>query len=224
MSSKRNREKEQLQPTSPQGEDVDRQEIVEPTEEVEEQVAELQQDIHSEAARGLISTSSPVDESPFVPESISENVQSIVQPQQAKAGSSMSKVEQELTIYQEKMLGKLTQEEVGKVQYGLFNTMRGILGKEDFEAARQDWNTLLKFANNNSDAKTGAFNEYHMFRGAETWPGSPVEYTIFRRLSWLVIQTADPKTRKANANSVNLNTIVSAMKQNEITNLINFYS
>lgn len=200
--------------------DISEEAVVEEEQQAIEEATEEVVDLHSEAARGLTHVTSPVDESPFVAEPVVETKQ--IQP--SKAGVPMSKLEQELTIYQEKIRSKVTAEETGKLQYGLFNVIRGVLGKEDQGAARDEWNSLLKFANKNADAKTGAFNEYYLFRGAEAWPGSPVEYTAFRRIAWLIIQTADPKTRKANANAVNLNTIVTGLRPNEVTNLINFYS
>lgn len=144
-----------------------------------------------------------------------------VQNQSQKVSPQMSKLETELNIYQDKMLGKLTAEETGKVQYGFYNMLRGALNTTNQEEARVNWNTILKFANQNKDR---AFNELTIFRGAEAWPGSKTEYTNFRRLGWTIIQTADPKTRKTvSLHEINFELVTEGMRPNEKSNLINFY-
>lgn len=134
--------------------------------------------------------------------------------------STVSDLEKKLNAYVEGMATNKDAKEVAKVQYGLFRIIRGLLATQDPEEFRKNWNTLLTFANKNRDK---AFNEAQMFRGAEAWVTSDLEFTLFRRLCWLILQTADPKTRRENLRTISLNKAVEGLKQTEVNHILNFY-
>lgn len=134
--------------------------------------------------------------------------------------STVSDLEKKLNAYVEGMVANKDPKEVAKVQYGLFRIIRGLLATQDPEEFRKNWNGLLSFAHKNRDR---AFNEAQMFRGAEAWVTSDLEFTLFRRLSWLILQTADPKTRRENLRTISLNKAVEGLKQAEVNHILNFY-
>lgn len=137
-------------------------------------------------------------------------------------GTSMTQdVEQKLIIYVDKMSSDIEDKEVGKVQYGFFQLLRSILKDTNADSAHSKWNALLRFANKNSH---NVFNEMVAFSSPQNWPGSNVEFSIFRRVMWVILQTKDPKTRRANVATCLSDKTVEGLTQVERNNLLNFYS
>lgn len=132
------------------------------------------------------------------------------------------KVQLDLTNYAEAMDKKksIVPQEGGKWQYSLFTTLKDVLNAKDQAAFNSEWNTALMFFHKEKD---GIFNENFLFRFPAEWPGSATEFTLFRRLVYMMIQTANPKTRKAELGVVNLELVVEGLNQNQRTKLLNFY-
>lgn len=134
--------------------------------------------------------------------------------------SQVSDLEKKLVIYVEGMNKKQDVHAIGKIQHGLFLTLRGLLNKEDPEDFRKSWNALLSFANKNKEA---AFNTDNAFRAAEAWPSSALEFTLFRRLMWVIMETANVKTRREAIKAISLKSLTEGLKEKERNNLLNFY-
>jgi len=132
------------------------------------------------------------------------------------------KVELDLANYAEAMDKKkvINPEEGGKWQYSLFTTIKSILNAKDQEEFNKEWNTLLMFFNKNKD---GIFNENFIYRFPEQWPGSTNEFTIFRRVIFVILQTADVKGRKKALESLNLGKVAEGMTEAQKNKLFNFY-
>lgn len=110
--------------------------------------------------------------------------------------------------------------QIAKTQMGFLRLLRGILNNSNQEVVNAQWNKVLNFANKNASK---GFNEFNLFKGAASWQGSVNEFNILRHLNWLIIQTADPKTRKANMVGIKLDLILSNLNETEKNSLINFY-
>ena len=134
----------------------------------------------------------------------------------------MYKVELELIGYAEAMDKKnsMVPEAGGKWQYSLFKAIKSIFNAATQEAFNNEFNTILSFFNKNKD---GIFNEKFIFRFPENWPGSPNEYTQNRRLIYLIIQTADPKTRRKALDEINMEMIAEGLTEAQRGMLFNFY-
>jgi hypothetical protein len=132
------------------------------------------------------------------------------------------KIELELSSYSEAMdkSKAINPEEGGKWQYSLFTTIRNTLSNKSQEEFNKEWNTLLLFFNKN---KEGIFNEHFIFRFPEQWPGSSNEFSIFRRILFTIIQTADPKNRKKNLSEINLELVTTGLTEVQRNNILNFY-
>lgn len=134
--------------------------------------------------------------------------------------SPLIQLEMSLENYRDKITKLTDSEELAKTQIGFLRLLRSVLNTTNHEEVQTKWNAILNFANKH---KTTAFNEYHMFKGAAAWTGSKTEYNILRHLAFLIIQTADPKTRRTNMRAINLEGILVNLNPNEKNALINLY-
>ena len=160
---------------------------------------------------------------PVVEEKV-QTQQPVVQRQESttKLGASqVSDLEKKLMTYVEGMLKNLPAKETAKIQYSFFLTLRSVLAENDPEVFRKSWNAILNFANRNQES---VFNEMHIFRGAEAWPTSQLEFSLFRRLGWLILETANPQTRRVKVLGLSLQKVTEGMKEAERIHLLNFYS
>lgn len=215
MSSKnRNR---QVTPSAPtvKEEPVENEQTQVPEEVQEENVSEITETtstINQEETSVVESTTTAAKE----PEETAT-----VQP--VKEGfKPVFKIELELTSYAEAMdkSKAIDPEEGGRWQYSLFTTIRNTLNNKSQEEFNKEWNTMLLFFNKN---KASIFNENFMFRFPEQWPGSANEFTIFRRIVYTIIQTADPKARKKAIAEINLDMVTTGLTEAQRSNLLNFY-
>jgi hypothetical protein len=115
----------------------------------------------------------------------------------------------------------INEDEGGRQQYSLFNTIRSIMNEPDPTVFSTKWNTLLIFVNQRSNT---LFNMTNMYRFPNNWPGSEGELSIFRRLMWLVMETAHPQTRKQGLRDINMERALAGLTETQRSNVINFYS
>lgn len=142
--------------------------------------------------------------------------------QNQKGFKPVYKTELELTNYAEAMNKNNTiiPEQGGKWQYSLFNIIKSCFEAKTQEEFNREFATILNFFQKNKD---GIFNEKFIFRFPENWPGSDVEYTQNRRIIYLIIQTADPKTRKKALEQINMELVSEGMPEAHKQMLFNFY-
>lgn len=136
--------------------------------------------------------------------------------------SIVTKIESELTNYMEAMdpSKPVNPAEGGQWQYSLLQIIKGILSKTEFSDFSKEWTVLLNFFNKN---KENMFNERYMFRFPQNWVGSDVEFSQFRRLVFLAIQTADPKERKKAASHMDLTKATEGLTESQASKILNFY-
>lgn len=134
----------------------------------------------------------------------------------------VTKIESELTNYMEVMDPKKPIDpNVGaQWQYSLLQTMKSILNQPEFSVFAKEWTVLLNFFNKNKDEM---FNENYMFRFPQNWTGSQTEFSQFRRLVFLAIQTADPKDRKKATSHMDMTKVTEGMTEAQASKLLNFY-
>lgn len=106
-------------------------------------------------------------------------------------------------------------------QHSLFSTLRRVINNPDPQAFRTEWGAILAFFHKHEEK---LFNENFMFRFQEGWKGSASDFKQFRHLAYLLIRTADPKTRKSAVLDCNLGRIVEGLSQTASANLVSFYS
>lgn len=133
------------------------------------------------------------------------------------------KVELDLNNYAEAMAKAkaINPEEGGKWQYSLYATLKAALNAPDQETFNKEWSTILNFFHKN---KSGIFNENYIFRFPAQWPGSATEFTSFRRVVYMLIQTADPKTRTRALRDINMELVCEGMSQVQRNHLFSFYN
>jgi len=142
---------------------------------------------------------------------------------QQKGFTPVYKVELDLTNYAEAMDKEkaINPEEGGRWQYSLYTTIKDILNAKDQEEFNKEWNTVLTFFNKNKD---GIFNENFIYRFPEHWPGSATEYTTFRRIIHVILQTADVKNRKKTVESIKFDMVTEHLTEDQKNKLFAFYN
>ena len=126
-----------------------------------------------------------------------------------------------LDQYRTKLLSLKDEKEVAKLQVSFFNKIMSVLSKESFEEARTGLNTILKYIHQHRNA---GLNELNLFRGAAYWEESPEDYSVFRRLLWIFLETCNPQTRKSGSVNVNLTALEKNLTITQYSNLISFYN
>ncbi len=126
-----------------------------------------------------------------------------------------------LEQYRTKLLSLKDDKEVAKLQVSFFKKIMFVLSKESFEEARTGLNTILKYIHQH---RNDGLNELNLFRGAAHWEESPEDYSVFRRLLWVFLETCNPQTRKSGSVNVNLTALEKNLTITQYSNLISFYS
>lgn len=151
----------------------------------------------------------------------------VVKPQQQskkdRGAILMHKVEFELNNFAEAMDPKksITKEVAGQWHMTLFLLIKRVLSTEEQVDFNTEWGTLLGFVNKNRD---GVYSEKWIFRHTDAWTGSGLEFNQYRRLIMLILNTADPKTRKAAMSEINFELLVEGLKPVQVNRLGSFYS
>ncbi len=143
--------------------------------------------------------------------------------QSEKGFKPVYKIEANLIGYSEAMaIGKpITPEEGGKWQYSLYKTILGVLNNQNAEEFKAEMQTLLQYFFQNKD---NIFNEKFIYRFPAQWPGSQTEFNLYRRVVFVLIQTANPKARAKEAGKLNLEKAAEGKTEDQKNKFINFFS
>lgn len=183
-------------------------------EEVTTEVEELSDDVLVEEVKEPAPAPTP--------DPVPEPVKVVVnQTKNLQAPPPMNDLVVFLDQYRAKLVDLKDDKEVAKLQVSFFKKIAAILSKESFEEARVGLNTILKYIHQNRD---NGLNELNLFRGAAHWEESPHDYSVFRRLLWVFLETCDPQTRKKSSANVNLTSLEKHLSLTQYGNLISFYS
>lgn len=156
------------------------------------------------------------------PDPVPEPVQVVVnQTKNLQAPPPMNDLIVFLDQYRTKLVDLKDDKEVAKLQVSFFKKIMSVLSKESFEEARTGLNTILKYIYQHRSA---GLNELNLFRGAAHWEESPEDYSVFRRLLWVFLETCNPQTRKSVGANVNLTALEKNLTITQYSNLISFYS
>lgn len=216
--SNKNRQQQQQQQKPAVQQTAPQQEQQQPNQEDQAQQQNAEQQSNDQA------TGDQAEQQPVKQEPVQEKqeVAAPVVTTKQEGFTPVMKVQLDLTNYAEAMDNKksIVPEEGGRWQYSLFNTLKEVLNAKDQETFNKEWNTALMFFHQNKD---GIFNENFIFRFPEQWPGSANEFTTFRRIVYVMLQTADVKKRKSALKEVNLELVVENLNQAQRTKFLNFY-
>ena len=102
----------------------------------------------------------------------------------------------------------------------LFKAIKSCFAAASQEVFNAEFGTVLNFFNKNKD---GIFNEKFIFRFPEYWPGSATEFVTFRRLVFVILETANVQTRKKKILDINLDMVTENLTETQKTRLVNFY-
>lgn len=189
------------------------------TEEVIQEEITVSEEVAQETAvEETVAEVTEVQEPEVVEEAVSEATPVTTQ----EGFAPVYKVELELSQYAEAMDKQkvINPEEGGRWQYSLFTNIRAVLNANTQEDFNKEWNTILNFFNKNKD---GVFNERFIFRFPEYWPGSAIEFVTFRRLVFVILETANVQTRKKKISDINLELVTENLTEAQKTRLVNFY-
>lgn len=137
----------------------------------------------------------------------------------APKATAVSAIEQSLLAYSSALKPTSTSEMLCKAGEGFFKVLRKVLATNDPEQFRREWTTILNFVNKHR----AEFREDLVFSGPAHWSGSEVEYTVFRRLVYLVIATAEPAKRRDLSKTINPAQLSMGMSAVESENLNSYY-
>ena len=108
----------------------------------------------------------------------------------------------------------------GTWQYSLMSLLRGVLETSTEENFASQWSAVLSFFH---QARDSALNTSFILRPGDNWPGSDQEFSLYRRLVWVIEQTADVNTRARQARGLNLDRVVEGLSQEASARLQGFY-
>ena len=194
-------------------------EQLEKTSNVTGQNEESSQETQNQVEEVTSSTPAVIE----TPQAAPVEVKSAPVIQSEKGFKPVYKIEANLIGYSEAMaIGKpITPEEGGKWQYSLYKTILGILNNQNAEEFKAEMQTLLQYFFQNKD---NIFNEKFIYRFPAQWPGSQTEFNLYRRVVFVLIQTANPKTRSKEAGKLNLEKVSEGMTEDQKNKFINFFS
>ena len=201
---------------------------LEPTEEVATEVETTEEEVQVELPENTTEEESEEEVTELEPteEVKEESVETEDKPQQPKQDRGailMHKVEFELNNFAEAMDPKksITKEAAAQWHMTLFLLIKRVLSTEEQSDFNTEWGTLLGFINKNRD---GVYSEKWIFRHTDAWSGSASEFNQYRRLIMLILNTADPKGRKAAMSEINFELLVEGLKPVQVNRLGSFYS
>ncbi|QXN70603.1 hypothetical protein AGENTSMITH_199 [Bacillus phage vB_BspM_AgentSmith] len=165
----------------------------------------------------------PVVESPVTEDELPPTGEKPQPSKQDRGAILMHKVEFELNNFAEAMDPKksITKEAAAQWHMTLFLLIKRVLSTEEQSDFNTEWGTLLGFVNKNRD---GVYSEKWIFRHTDAWSGSGSEFNQYRRLIMLILNTADPKTRKDAMSEINFELLVEGLKPVQVNRLGSFYS
>lgn len=105
-------------------------------------------------------------------------------------------------------------------QYSLFQLFRNVIEKEDGTEFYKEWTAVLNFF---QTSKGTAFSDMYMLRFSDDWPGSEVEFALFRRLVHIASATSDPQTRRKAAAAINMTRATEGLLEDARNRLIGYY-
>lgn len=114
----------------------------------------------------------------------------------------------------------ITEEAGGRAQYALYRVIRDTLATPDYAAFKASWSTLLGCM---LQMKDTVFNENVVYRHAGSFTGGEMDFAIYRRVIWVMLQTMDPQKRRNALVNVNMDKAMEGLTAVERENLINFY-
>lgn len=133
---------------------------------------------------------------------------------------NLTNVERMLMDYVSKRQSDISEEELGKVQLGLIRLIRTVLGRQDNEQFRKEWNVLLTMARKNKDT---VFNVNDLFVGIPSIPGSEQEIAIFRHIGWVILRSLNPNKIKEEMKSIDTSRILVNLNAIESRNFVSYY-
>lgn len=112
-------------------------------------------------------------------------------------------------------------EEGAKRNYSLFKFLISIINSESQVEFNKKWNSLLYLVNQYKD---DTFALHLINRFPAQWPGTDNEFTLYKRLTFIILESADPSTRRKQVANINLDILTQGLTENQKAKLIAFYS
>lgn len=139
-----------------------------------------------------------------------------------KEVKTMRNIESQLNNYAAAMDPKqpTTQEDQGRWSYTLFQLIRSTLVSTPEESFRAEWAAILGYFQKNAE---NIFNENFLFRAPHHWTGSDAEFATFRRIAYVLIETANPQTRQKALARLNLERATVGLPEAGRNRLLSFY-
>lgn len=109
----------------------------------------------------------------------------------------------------------------GRWQFGLLELIRNTVNMADSAASERQWNAILSFFNKSKGSLMG---ESHILRPASNWPGSDIEFSLYRRMVYLICETADPATRRKAITSISLGKVTESLSEEARNRVVGFYA
>lgn len=127
-----------------------------------------------------------------------------------------------LLSYYENMNAKkpVSNDDAARWNYSLYNLFMEVLNKP-LEEFKKDWKTILKFFDQYA---SDCFNHGMLYRAPFSWPGTDKEFSIYKTLAFICVETAKPETRSQAVKEMkNLENRLSDLSEEQKSKLISFY-
>lgn len=109
----------------------------------------------------------------------------------------------------------------GRWQYNLFQFLKNIIEKETGENFDRSWNAVLMHFQRSQNT---LFSETHILRMGDNWPGSENDFSLYRRLIHVIVETCTPEKRQAVASRIDMNRALVGLSEEGRNRLISYYA
>lgn len=108
----------------------------------------------------------------------------------------------------------------GRWQYSLFELFRATIENPNQEVFERHWGAILMFFHR---SKGSLFSEMHILRPSDGWQGSEMEFSLFRRLVHVIVETSDPATRSQAVRRIDMTRATESLTEDGRNRLISYY-
>lgn len=112
-------------------------------------------------------------------------------------------------------------EEGAKRNYSLYKFLISIINSDTQVEFNKKWNSLLYLVNQYKD---DTFALHLINRFPAQWPGTDKEFTLYKRLTFILLESADPATRRKQVANINMDILTQGLNEAQKAKLIAFYS
>lgn len=149
-----------------------------------------------------------------------EEVVSKLHTTNAKDEAWVQQTENEVNNFVSAMKVARTSEQFYSAHITFYKELRNILKSRSQELFNRRWNKVLEVARREADT---VFNFYVIYKGGDAWAAGQLDYTIYKRMCLLILNTCDPAIRERKLKSMVMEKVTVGLSGGEKNRLAAYY-